>query len=649
MRKEWFAVLALSLFGCRRAQEPVPPPDSKLLAFVGVDVVPMDHEGVLRGQTVVVRDQTIVAMGPAVELPPGTRVIDGHGKFLMPGLADMHAHLLRESDLMLYLARGVTTVRNMWGAPVHLDWREGVARGHQLGPTIYTAGPIVDGDPPVHDGSLVVTDAASADRAIALHKKLGYDFVKVYSNLSLPAYEHLVAAAKRAGLAVVGHVPRAVGLGRAIDAGQRSVEHLTAFSEAVQKADSPVAGKFDRASRTKKLDWVDDAKIPLLAAHIRDRGTFICPTRVVMTGDESPSALNARLHRWEMKFVGDYDRVIWESEVERPAERVALDAKNLAFGDRMIGALLAQNARIVVGTDTGNPFVIPGFSVHEELELLVHDGLSPYQALVAATRAGAELLGKEDFGVVAVGKRADLLLLDGNPLTDVRAADRIAAVVARGRLLDRPELDHLLTSAAQRVHEDHPFAPAPSIADAVFDATYAITFRGAAFGEERIAVSKKGPVEAQSFDPHSGQTTTALFQAGRMSVDSNGPMGAGHAVVDLFADKASIDARLLSGVDATLELAMDDDTILDASGFLAGRFLLLPELRSLDVGAQVELRVAEVSFGSSLAVPTKKLVVRRVAPRRFEMGDATLTLDDQGYPIAYEVKAFGDVVHFDRR
>lgn len=649
-----WAMFAFSALGCHGAREPAPTPDPSTIAFVGVDVVPMDREGVLRAQTVIVRKETIVAMGPTVAVPPGARVIDGHGKFLVPGLADMHAHLLRESDLLLYLARGVTTVRNMWGAPVHLAWRDRIAHGQLLGPTIHTAGPIVDGDPPVHDGSLVVRDAASADAAIALHRKLGYDFVKVYSNLPLPAFERLVVAAESARLTVVGHVPRPVGFERAIDAGQRSVEHLTAFSEALQKADSPVAGKFDRASRAKKLDYVDEAKIPLLAKHIHDRGAFICPTRVVMAGDESPASLETRLARPEMKYVGAFDRVILESEVHRSPERVAEGARSLAFADRMIAALHEAEARIVVGTDTGNPFVIPGFSVHEELALLVHDGLSPYEALAAGTRAAAELLGKDDFGAIAVGKRADLLLVDGDPLTDVRALDRIDAVVARGRFLGKSELATLLSRAEALARDHDPFAGAKPLDEHPdFAATFAITFRGAAFGAERVSVSK-GTIRSQSFDPHSGQSNAVEMADDRVTVDSDGPMGRGHAVLTRAGGKAVVDATLLPGSENRLEIAVDPDAFLDASGFLASRFALLPKLRDLAVGASVEVREAELSAGSSLELPTRTLVVRRVEWRRFEIarGDekpAILTVDERGYPIAYEVRAFGDVVRFERR
>jgi imidazolonepropionase-like amidohydrolase len=650
-------VAAIALFACRNTPEPARPPlDPDTLAFVDVNVVPLDREGVLAGQTVIVRKDTIAAVGPSssVPVPPGARVIDGRGKFLLPGLADMHAHLLREADLLLYLARGVTTVRNMWGAPMHVAWRDRVAHGELLGPTIHTAGPIVDGDPPVHDGSLVVRDEASADRAIALHSKLGYDFVKVYSNLSSPAFERLTAAAKSAGVRVVGHVPRSVGLERAIDGGLSSVEHLSAFSEALQTADSPVAGKFDRASRAQKLDHIDDAKIPPLVKHLHDRGAFVCPTRVVMAGDEPKAALTERLARPETRYVGAFDRVIWQGEIDRAPEQLALDARSLAFADRMIAALHEGKADLLVGTDTANPFVVPGFSVHEELAMLVRDGLSPYDALTAATRNAARFLGTSS-GVVAPGMRADLLLLEGNPLTDIRATAQIDSVIVRGRLLDERAIATLLARAERLVGDRDPFAGAPPLFPASeFAATFAITFRSAPFGAERVALSN-GVLRAESFDPHSGQTTKAEIAKTRLLLESEGPMGRGRALLDRDGAKVHAAGTLLPGSDATLDAEIGS-AVLDASGLLASRFVLLPELGKLALGESIEVREAELSLGSSLALPLHTLVVRRIAcnERCFEIVEgksppALLAIDARGFPISYEVRAFGDVVRFERR
>ncbi|MGZ3424867.1 MAG: amidohydrolase family protein, partial [Polyangiales bacterium] len=626
MTRAAFFCLGISLLGCSRGGPlPKQAADEGTTAFVDVNVVPLDSERVMPGQTVLVRAGTIVAVGPSskVAVPPGARVLDGHDKYLMPGLADMHAHVVREEDLLIYVARGVTTVRNMWGAPVHLEWRARIARGELVGPTIHTAGPIVDGENPGHDGSLVVRNAAEAEQAIALHRRAGYDFVKIYTNLPLAAFEGVMTAAKSAGLRVVGHVPRPVGFERALDAGQWSIEHLTAFSEALQTSDSPVAGKFDAASRQKKLDHIDDAKVPTLVKHIRDSGAWICPTRAVMNQHESPEALKLRLARPEMKYVAGFDRAIWESEIDRSPERISADARYNAFGDRMIAALHAGHARLLVGTDTGNPFVVPGYSVHEELEWLVRAGLTPYEALSAATRSAAEFLGKDEFGTIAVGKRADLLLVDGNPLVDVRAADRIEGVMVHGRWFGSTEQAALLASVEDFAKgRKDPFARVPPLVfegTPEFSATFRITWRGAAFGAERIVVAKNAAgervIHAQSFDPHEGQTITMHLFPGegghgrRLLLESDGAIGRGRA--ELLRESTSVHVRgvLLPGTDASLEAPLEAATTVTASSFLASKLVLVPALQKLEVGQSLEASEAELSLGSKLDLPVNRWTI----------------------------------------
>src|SRR4051812_34075948 len=219
-------LLALGLLACTHApSSPLPAEEgSGEVAFVGVTVVPMDTERRVPDQTVVVRHGRIAEIGPSstVQVPAGALRIDGQGRFLMPGLADMHVHLYTRDDLLLFLANGVTFVRNMWGAPYDLVWRARIEQGSLLGPTIYTAGPLLDGSPPIWNGSVVVETAADAERVVTGQKKAGYDFIKVYKKLLPEAYDAIAATAKREGMTFGGHVPAAVGLEHALAAGQRS-------------------------------------------------------------------------------------------------------------------------------------------------------------------------------------------------------------------------------------------------------------------------------------------------------------------------------------------------------------------------------------------------------------------------------------------
>src|SRR5678815_877649 len=191
------------------------------IAIVGVTVVPMDRDGTLKDQTVLVRSGRIVEVRPAREIDPGpATVLDGHGKWLVPGLADMHVHINEEGQLPLFPLNGVTVVRDLFGAPAHLRWREAIAKGDMQGPTLVQAGPIMDGDPPTWPGSAVVTTPEAARREVQAQKKAGYDWIKVYNGLSSDVYQAIVAEAKAQGMPVGGHVPKAVGIEAALTSGQ---------------------------------------------------------------------------------------------------------------------------------------------------------------------------------------------------------------------------------------------------------------------------------------------------------------------------------------------------------------------------------------------------------------------------------------------
>jgi imidazolonepropionase-like amidohydrolase len=644
-------VPVLLLLSCAR-------PEPETTAFVGVTLLTLSGEP--RTETVLVRDGKISGVGKKV--PPEARVIEGQGRFLMPGLVDMHAHLVREEDLLVYLARGVTTVRNMWGAPVHLEWRKRIEKGELLGPTLYTAGPIVDGEDPVHEGSLIVRTPEDADRAVAHHKQMGYDFMKIYSGLSAPAAERLLAAAKSANLLVAGHVPRGMGLGRAVDAGLGSIEHLTGVVDALQADDSPVRDKQDRASRQKKIDHVDEKKLPQLVQKLQ--GTASCPTRTVMISWGPAAESEARLQRPEMRYVPACDRATWRP---RPDDATDLDRskRTVALYDKLLRALHQAGGTILVGTDTVNPLVVPGFSLHEELQLLHNAGIGRRDVLRAATRGAAEWLRASDqFGAIAVGQRADLLLLDANPLTDIANTQKIAGVMVRGRWLEKKDLEALLAKVAAQVDgRESAFRGLPELKGARYD----VTWNGAYFGSERIAVDDERIIRAQSFDAHKGQrmSLTLWPDGSRLLVESDGASGRGRAEVEVSGESARITGKLLSGGDFSVEEKLAGPAFITADQFLAGHLVLVPRLMPMEVGAALHVPQRLLQLGSTVSLREHPLRITRgrdermisrgkeLTARRYELHPvkgppSVLMIDENGWPLELAIPVYGSTVKLTR-
>ncbi|HTA43176.1 MAG TPA: amidohydrolase family protein [Bryobacteraceae bacterium] len=439
-------------------------------AFVDVNVVPMDSETVSPHQTVVVRDDRIVAIGPVAKIKPpiGVQRIDGRGKYLMPGLTDMHVHILDpileaaatvqmngNEFMAMFLANGVTSVRAMWGTQELLLLQRRVLTGDVPGPYIYSAGPVTDGDPPRWRGSRIVTTPEEAFGAVVSDKRDGFVGIKVYNRLSAESYSAIVAAARKQSMPVYGHVPRAVGLMGVLAAHQDSIEHLDGFIEALQADDSPF--RTTGQTGTSSIDHIDLGKLPALVDATRAAGAWNCPTIVVRQGlAVAPNQIPARLARHEMQYLPAWLLALWTSQGnsrrESSDDYVRLE-KQAKLSITITKALHEIGAGLLLGTDTPNPFVVPGFSIHEELENLVQAGMTPYQALKAGTRDAAEFLKLQDeFGTVAVGRRADLLLLERNPLANVQNTGHPVGVMARGRWFSDAQLESQLQALANKAN-----------------------------------------------------------------------------------------------------------------------------------------------------------------------------------------------------
>jgi hypothetical protein len=449
------------LFACLAALQSGAPP---VLAIEHVSVIPMDREVVLADQTIVVRDGRIAALGPALQIaiPEGAQRIDGRERYLMPGLADMHVHVWDENDLYLFVANGVTTVRNMFGAPLHLDWRKRIASGELVGPYIYTAGPIIDGKPAVWPGSVELTEPGRAAAVVREQKEAGYDFLKPYAMLTRECYDALAAEGAKQGMRLMGHVPEALALNDVLTARQATIEHLGGFAEAAQRAESPWKN-VDFMNESRAWKSVDERRLADVAKAAHDAGVWNCPTLIVLQKWAKGDAARALLAQPEMRYVSPFMRSAWEPDSPMnylsrfPAEGVQSAHDALPFQQKAVRALRDAHAGILLGTDMGNPYVTAGFAVHEELGYLVGAGLTPFEALRAGTADAARCMNaEEDWGTIAVGRRADLVLLSANPLADVRNAKSRLGIVLRGRWLSGEEIDAELERRATRFSGDKP-------------------------------------------------------------------------------------------------------------------------------------------------------------------------------------------------
>jgi imidazolonepropionase-like amidohydrolase len=417
------------------------PTDTSTIVFTDVAVIPMDRQRVLEAQHVVVQGGRIAGIGPAatMRVPAGATRVDGRGKYLMPGIAEMHVHMPSAEDpaavdlMALYALTGATTVRAMNGTPFQFELRRRIAAGEIVGPTIFAAGPPFSGQ------SVGTPD--DERRKVREYKAAGYDVLKIYPGIPKETYDAIVATAREVGIPYAGHVPPEVGLRHAIASGQ-SVEHLDGYVE---------------TSRG------DDGAIAELARTTREAGIWNSPTMDVwktILGTRSMDGLRRRpelvymrpevVEAW-VKQTAQFARgsgSFWQTALEQVGMRQS-PVEIVALRDRILQALQRAGAGLLLGSDSPQVFSVPGFSLAREMRAMVEAGVPTYAVLEAGTKNPAAFFGKSaEFGTVEVGKRADLILLNGNPLEDIRNVHRQAGVMVRGRWLPKAEIDRRLAEIA---------------------------------------------------------------------------------------------------------------------------------------------------------------------------------------------------------
>jgi imidazolonepropionase-like amidohydrolase len=461
----------------RTGGRPGPSAVSAISAIKDVTVV--DAFGARRQQTVLVKGDRILDVGERISIPYGSTTIDGRGRYLIPGLADMHSHNvgIDDTDPELYVVNGVTTTRQMSADAGVRAWRTAIEAGQRIGPHWTVGSRILDGSPSLWDGldadgsiHLAVADPGQARAAVRQEQAAGAEFIKTYTRLTRDSFLAIADESHRAGIPFLGHIPDFVEATEAIDAGLRTVEHLFEFwydlSTQEQRIRRDVTqvpigpgdynGWFNRmhpyeyeAART-----LDPRKADRLFERLVRNGTWVTPTLTVHWTSDTPQDIDPHDPRYRY-FSADV-LGYWQWALDniylagRSAEQTAQRRELFQRRLRLCAAMAEAGVPLLTGTDLGTTYLMPGFSLHDELALLVKAGLSPLRAIAGATYEPARYEGRRDKGVVRRGAVADLVLLDADPLRDIRNTTRINSVLTHGRLIGPAEREQLLKDVEER-------------------------------------------------------------------------------------------------------------------------------------------------------------------------------------------------------
>ena len=441
--KQFFAAsLAVALVAALAAPVAQQTPAT---AFVGANVITMERDGVLRDQTVIVRGGRIEAMGPTgkVTVPAGSTRVDAAGKFLMPALAEMHAHIppgnapdeAIERTLFLYAASGIGTIRGMLGDPRHLTYRARAEKGVIVSPRIYTSGPSLNGK------SAPTIEAAV--QMVTTQKQAGYDLLKIHPGVKRDVFDAMAAKAQEVGIPFAGHVPLDVGLARALEAKYATIDHLDGYVEALAK--NPMQSQFFGLNL---INEVDESRIPALIEKTKAAGTWMVPTETLFVHLLNDEDAQAMAQRPEMKYIQPQMLQNWIGQKQKFAQTPSADRqKYLALRRSLIKRLHAAGVPFLLGSDAPQWWNVPGFSIHRELQVMVAAGLTPYEALRSGTANIAAYFGTTaTAGTVAKGKRADLVLVDANPLDAIANSAKISGVMLNGRWMSKADIDKRLES-----------------------------------------------------------------------------------------------------------------------------------------------------------------------------------------------------------
>lgn len=451
---------------------PVTGTEKEAYALRGVNIIPMNKEIVLKDQTVIIEDGKIKQIGERVKLkvPEGTKVIEATGKYLIPGLFDMHAHFFYEQgdnvntceeELKVMMANGLTTVRIECGDSVYLEARKNVRNKTWIGPALFVSSPQFVGNWP-WPGKMfaeLCKTPTDAEAAVKKCKQQGYDEIKITFMVKRDVYDAIIKTAKSIGIKVTGHVGPLVKLPAALAAKQQ-IEHMDEFIDMLLPDTTYNHGEcvsdmnIWRKKAWATVPYLDEQKIPALVKMVKEAGIYVTPTNYFFFSSFADSiSKEDYMKRTDFSYIPSHIiKERWEVRdmywKKAPSEDKR--KKYIAVRKKMTHDLWKAGVPLMAGSDSPEWFLVQGFSIHDELETFVKAGVSPYGALETATKNPATYLGViKTKGTIEIGKNADLLLLDKNPLEQISNTRSINSVIVNGKLYDRTTLDAMLKQAKE--------------------------------------------------------------------------------------------------------------------------------------------------------------------------------------------------------
>ena len=452
MKYIFFVLIATISFSCS-AQEK--SSNTNEIVFLSVNVIPMDKEQVLKDQTVIVKDGKVTAIGDSkkIKYNKKAQVINANGKYLMPGLAEMHAHVPPVDNLdpmkevlLLFVANGVTTIRGMLGHPRHIELRTKIQSGEILGPRFNTSGPSLNGN--------TVKTPAQAEEIVKSQKQAGYDFMKIHPGITRENYAAIVKVAKEVNMPFAGHVPFDVGIWRAIEAGQLTVDHMDGFVESlvpgIEEIGEQNQGLFSMFAGPK----ADITRIPKLMKALREKNIWVVPTQALAERWFAPVEAEKLRNEPEMVYMAPATVDAWTNTkknlMKNPNYNAADINRFITLRRKLIYECNKNGVGLLLGSDAPQVFDVPGFSIHHELKYMVNSGLTPFEAIRTGTSNVGVFLNNPNLGVIKTGAVADLILLNGNPLEDINFTKNIEGVMLDGKWLSKAWIDETLKSLEKK-------------------------------------------------------------------------------------------------------------------------------------------------------------------------------------------------------